>query len=106
MEGAALLMVDDHHVAPISGRQCLRAEAAGNRARVSVLLAARACLAGRELRGAAVLKRFSAAPPAGILGEESFPAIGDIGVTRLKRPAFLPTVTGCGAMTADEGEVR
>src|SRR6185437_15453468 len=97
VERAAILMVDDDHVAPISQRQSLRAEAAGNRARVPVLLEARACLAGRELRRAAVLRRFSGAAMA---AAPSLSAIADIGVPRLKRHGFLPTVTGCGAMTA------
>jgi hypothetical protein len=40
-----------------------------------------------------------------MVGDVSFPAIGDIGVTRLNSLVILPTVIQCGVMTADEGEV-
>ena len=55
LEGAALLVVDDHAAAPLPGQHSLRRQAAGNRSGLSVLVRGRAALAGRKLCGTAVL---------------------------------------------------
>jgi p-hydroxybenzoate 3-monooxygenase len=65
VEGAALLVVDDHHAAQLPRQHRLRPQAAADRPGVPVLVRGGAEFAGRELRRPAVLIQAPGAAPGG-----------------------------------------